>query len=366
MAVDLFFIKLFIVRYRKLHNKSAFTLVELSIVLLIVSILLSGALSVSMVGVNNSKNKVTQQRISAIYTALGNYLVKNGRMPCPASIKAIKSSSNDYGNEVGAGASCVGAGVYQSTSNSNLVYGAIPVTALGMAKEFAEDGFEAKFAYIVDVRATKKTVIPTVDTDSFATFPHTGVITVTEKYGNGDSVITNDAIFAIISYGVAKLGAFNVNSADQNPRAADADQQSNDASAFVDSGSPVADFDNNLFSLSTSNEEFDDVVFYKTRNDFVGDFVSLGALALIPCPAITVASCYGTSIAWPQSSYNQLVQATDSCPSSHRAASLHPTRKCLAYGKWQKETTNPCLINGDSSSTDVACLCTDAAKCYDF
>src|SRR3989338_7419279 len=106
--------------------KKAYSLIELSIVILIISILITGALTVSVGSVNNAKIKNTNDRLQQVYKALGNFLVANKRMPCPASLKKIKTTDSDYGAEVGSQGACSGSGVYQSTTSANLVYGMVP------------------------------------------------------------------------------------------------------------------------------------------------------------------------------------------------------------------------------------------------
>lgn len=72
------------------NNKTAYSLLELSIVILIISILISGVLTMSVGTTNNAKNKATNDKILEIYKALGNFLLTNKRLPCPASLKKIQ------------------------------------------------------------------------------------------------------------------------------------------------------------------------------------------------------------------------------------------------------------------------------------
>ena len=73
-------------KYKSVKKNKAFSLIELSIVLLIISILASSALSISTNSIINNKIKVTNDRINQLYKAIGNFLVINGRIPCPASL----------------------------------------------------------------------------------------------------------------------------------------------------------------------------------------------------------------------------------------------------------------------------------------
>jgi prepilin-type N-terminal cleavage/methylation domain-containing protein len=81
-------------------SPKAFSLLELSIVILIASILVTGALSVSSSMTDERKIIITKDRMDVIYKALGTFLLKNKRLPCPASLLEIKSTSTTYGTEL--------------------------------------------------------------------------------------------------------------------------------------------------------------------------------------------------------------------------------------------------------------------------
>jgi prepilin-type N-terminal cleavage/methylation domain-containing protein len=304
---------------QKEKNKNAYSLIELSIVIVIISILISGAMSVSVSSVNNAKVKTSKDRINEIYKAIGNFLLTNKRLPCPAAINTTKTGSSNYGDEVGAGSNCAGTGVYQSTTNTNLVYGMIPVKALGLTIDMAEDGFESKFTYIIDKRFTNACdlVNPNFSTITFCTSPFTSIITVNEKFGSITQQDTADAIISIISHGSNKAGAYNANSSTRNSRSNDQDEQNNDIN---DSNN----FDNILVASSSASDVFDDVVFFKRRNDFIEDFK---AMFMIPCN-ISEITGFGTSSVI----YGETVYATSSCANPNTDKRL--TKKCEAYGNW--------------------------------
>ena len=112
----------------KINNKNtAFTLIELSVVILIIALLMFGTFSSSSGIVNNVKDNITKDRMNVIYNALGNFLLQKKRLPCPASILLPKGDVN-YGKEVRNSSTleCNGTGIYSSNSLSslNLVFGA--------------------------------------------------------------------------------------------------------------------------------------------------------------------------------------------------------------------------------------------------
>ena len=309
-------------------QKKAYSLIELSIVILIISILISGALTVFSGSANNKKITTTKNRIDEIYKALGGFLLVNGRLPCPASIIAIKSTDVTYGTEGTAAGNCTaGGGVYASGS-SNLVYGLVPVKTLGLPNEYAEDGFEGKIAYVVEKNFTSSS--------NFKNATATATMSLSEITGGVSQVITNDAILALVSYGANKSGAFNANGTVQNTRSSDSSETENDLSSSNA-------FDKNLVFNAPDSDVFDDIVFYKTRNSLVSDF---DALSLVNCLAGTLSLSYPSAAiySWPESSYNQVVRSTTSCPAPYTTTVGFPTRRCGAFGVWESSVINPCTM----------------------
>ena len=62
--------------YKKTTSNTAFTMIELSVVILIIAILMFGTFSSSGM-VNSAKINVTKDRIDVVYKALGNFLLIN-------------------------------------------------------------------------------------------------------------------------------------------------------------------------------------------------------------------------------------------------------------------------------------------------
>jgi len=310
-------------------KNSAYTLLELSIVILIISILITGALTVASNSIITAKNKTSEEKVKQIYKSIGNFLVVNKRLPCPASILKIKNVDSDYGIEVGGGSSgCVGAGVYQSTTSTNLVYGMVPIRALGLSNDMVEDGFESKIAYIVDKRFTYDFQdTPNFSSLSFGTSPFVNIINIKEKPLDAEQTSSTNAIIALISYGSNRSGAFLASSASQNARSTDADEMQNDITNLNNSSSPPsAIFDNNLTVNSGNSDIFDDLILFKTRNDLIEDF---DMMSIIPCDSSSI-----TASGFPAINvyYGNYVYATSSCPSPNE--DKVKIKKCEAYGNW--------------------------------
>jgi len=255
------------------------------------------------------------------------FLATNKRLPCPASPIVAKNISPNYGNEGTPVGSCNTSGGYVSTSNPNIVYGMVPIRELGLSSEMAEDGFESKFGYIIDKNFT--------DASIFGAATATDNIIIKNKSGGSLQTITSDAIFAIISYGSNKSGAYDHNTSSitsQNSRSADIDELENDIN-----GSDVYAFDNIIISNSLDSDIFDDLVLYKTRTDIVSESKDM---TLIKCLAISAAttdiSYGGFPIEWADGVYDQIAIATTPCPEDYKSTVSYPTRRCGAFGVWEK------------------------------
>jgi len=334
-------------------EKTAFSLVELSVVLVIISILVVGTIQVSVTTSRNSKYQITKQRIEAIYQAMGNYLLANAKLPCPASIIALKASDTNYGLAGTTDGDCNdGAGVYlgDSVGNSDhLVYGMVPTKTLGLPSEIGEDGFGNKFTYILAIGFSEDD-ISSSSTGFGSMSTYTGLISVQESLdGTNYLVNSNDAAFVIISHGANGYGAFGANSSSQSSTSGSSDdEQSNFGSSFTSVGAnDTATFystDSKFVSRGDSDETFDDILFYKTRNQMVVDF---NAHSLIYCAdgdAIDVDRCDGTNdeCSFPQTAYGQIAISDDSCTSSYDSTVVKPTRRCGAFGVWEDYFINPC------------------------
>ena len=319
----------------------AFGLIKLSVALVVVAILTVGAALALNANVTSNKIKLTNYRIAEIYKAMGAYLLLNKRLPCPASINLIKGDAN-YGLEVTGGVFCgtgagssAATGVYAGTSGTGdyLAYGAVPIQALSLPSEMAEDAYGTRFAYIVHRYSTVVCeTVPNFSNNNFCT-PATGSVTRLITINQNGVALATDAIFAIVSYGPNKSGGFNssslASSTTQITRSSDSGETDNDAGAaasFVTTaGANTAAFDNILNNSVVSSSVFDDIVFFKSRDSMVKDFKGL---FLIPCAADPSFGGY----AWPVARYDEAAISTTNCAVTTNL--LHPTRRCGALGTW--------------------------------
>jgi len=195
-----------------------FTLLELSIVLVIIAVVVGGGLTIFTNSLQASQFNVTVARMDAIESALANYAYANGRIPCPSDLLQPLSSAT-YGVEAGAGAGsspgnatgvCVGASMVPqatfSTSSTSVAEGGIPVRALGLSDDYMYDGWGRRLRYAVDPSMTVAGSFPVSVTGTCS--PST--ITIQDA---SHTARTAAAVYAIISHGSSGHGGYTSNSA---------------------------------------------------------------------------------------------------------------------------------------------------------
>ncbi len=352
-----------LIRKKIIIGKKAFSLIELSVVIVILSIMITGLLSIAVNSAANDKIKRSKENMDLIYKALGAYLLENGALPCPAAITSVKSTNENYGKAAGTAGTCADQnGVYIDSTVSAVAYGMVPIADLGLSSSVAEDGFGNKFGYFVDKNFTNKSYVGyTGNTVNYTGFDVLNSFDVL----NNRYFAKEPAIFAIVSYGANKYGTFNANSASQNTNTSPSlKENSNYPVNFVDVADPQPN--TAIFTLTTNrvalyisetsetSAVMDDIILYKTRNNLIRDFQ---AFSLIKCPIKNVET--GTDVTYNSvpmywdigGEYGQIVLSDTNCPPGLLNTVQKPGRRCGAFGQWEVGGANP-------SSTGIAIPCT--------
>ncbi len=278
-----------------LAPRLGFTLVELSISLLIISILLLITVTTINGVMDQRKIEITNMRLDEIEQAIAIYIALNGRLPCPASLAQIQDN-NTFGvetlNTSYSPAICnVKAGMRLSTvSGYSTYYGAVPVRTLGLPNEYMFDGWGNRIAYAVQRHSVNNKLTNTScisdgnnaqsSTDNqYICFlgqasgsnSSSGSIIVNDLNGN---VITKDAVYIIYSAGPNGYGAYFADS-DINIDAGSVDGPNINANLAPPSGNIYECYNANCNSNNVTyaqgyiTKTFDDIVRFKTRNNLV-------------------------------------------------------------------------------------------------
>lgn len=130
------------------------TLLELSIAIMIVAILFSGALGLFVAQQNQNRQDVTNNNILLIQHALAIFLSQNGRLPCPASPDQSMYNPTFALEQTVVSGSILNCNVSRhllsnSTSGDPQYYGAVPARTLDLPDETMLDGWGNRIGYIV-------------------------------------------------------------------------------------------------------------------------------------------------------------------------------------------------------------------------
>lgn len=198
-----------------------FTLAELAIVLVIVSLLLGGMMAMVSAQTEQRKWNDTQSRLEAARDALIGFAISNGRLPCPATCtNPPQCTTGSLGDEAPTGG---------ATSCTSSYGGFLPARAIGFqpidAQGFALDAWGNRIRY-----ALAATLDTSVSTCSAPTLPHfnnatklklngitckpadlvvcsTSPATVTNMVCDANTSVTNQKTLVAIVFSTGKNGA---------------------------------------------------------------------------------------------------------------------------------------------------------------
>lgn len=235
------------------EGRGGFTLIEAAVILLIVGVV--SVMAMRLLGVANDglRARLTRQNVDAIRQALQAYMVRAGRLPCPA-IETLTPSDAAYGLEAPAPGTCTGTTAIDSPTVA--FRGVVPWKTLGLTTESAFDAWGRQLTYVVTNTATGLTAA-TLPGLRGTLYLHSGapVAAGLPATGNqinacsttaGDNRCNAAATVMLVSFGQNGAGAYNVTGI-RGPLPTSATELEN------------TDTDRN-FVLIEPSESFDDVV----------------------------------------------------------------------------------------------------------
>lgn len=268
-----------------LRNRQAFTLIELSIVLLIVSMMIGfGMQAFQSTAVTDCYEKTAGQ-LRVIDQALQDYAVINRRLPKPAM---YKWGSNDpsfgaeaQGNQTDPSMANYGAnnanGVPSGmTSTGGVLIGSIPHTTLALPVEFASDCWGTKFTYAVT------NVLTSSNASSGYPSGAAGAITLKSGTVTASTTLSTTMNYVILSHGIDRFGGTPMAATTTTARNCDSTSETKIDAQNCNTSDAV--FFNSYRNIgdNAGSSYFDDVVFY-------------GGGAAAPTTAGSNLYCWGSS-----------------------------------------------------------------------
>lgn len=131
---------------RTVRGPSGFTLVEIAVVIVVLSLLLAMIAGIATAMLGQQRREVTRQRLAGIETAIALFVSQNQRLPCPANGTLVGTDSNAGVEQFTTGTpnTCNVGGVAGSQQ-----HGVVPWRALGISEQDATDGWGNRLTYRV-------------------------------------------------------------------------------------------------------------------------------------------------------------------------------------------------------------------------
>lgn len=190
---------------RKTNTQKGFTLIEVTIVLMIGGLMIGGMAAALQTFLQKTQITTTFDRIGYASEALDRYLTVNGRFPCPAPLDAPADSAT-FGREVlAAPAKCntnsIPAGTFRAvgTGGRQVRIGALPTRSMNLPDDVSRDAWGQRFLYAIT---------EDLATDGLFNYAN-GAISIVDSGGNDIVNPPGGAHYVIVSSGTDKSGSFS-------------------------------------------------------------------------------------------------------------------------------------------------------------
>ncbi|MEI6730523.1 MAG: prepilin-type N-terminal cleavage/methylation domain-containing protein [Pseudomonadota bacterium] len=282
----------------KLNMNKGFTLVELSIVLIIMSVVIGGSLTTFTASIKKTQFDLTSARIETIESALLSYSMTNLRIPCPADITKNLGDAA-YATE---GITCHNIATLPTTP----IEGTIPTKELGLSDDYMYDGWGHRFRYAVDPAFTAN-ITDTTNPPKTNPLPiNSGGLCIKTTTGitvkdSTATARTTSAIYTIVSQGVDGHGGYTYNGSLFNGSLSNTDELKN----CHCNSSAVASATDGIYvqkapTYTSATDQFDDIVAFKEAWQMQSQ-----SFTLLPAPACIYISDQGASAGNKVQQYNE-------------------------------------------------------------
>jgi prepilin-type N-terminal cleavage/methylation domain-containing protein len=235
---------------RILSDNRGFTLIEMTIAVLIASMIIGILVGILKPFIVQSKMLQTQYNFEDIEAALRGFLLDNGHLPCPAPMTAAPGTIN-FASATDCTVGPV-AGVNTATGRGgrNIRIGSVPAYSLDLNVDVMRDGWGNNFTYAV----TEAAAMP------FMFANDEGAISINDAAGNSMTSTAGNVLYVLVSHGEDEKGAIAANGM---PTAflcgADVDSENcDDDDVFVSA------------QRSMGANYYDDIIRYRA---FIGDLI---------------------------------------------------------------------------------------------
>jgi prepilin-type N-terminal cleavage/methylation domain-containing protein len=256
----------FFCRTLSARRSSGFTLLEISIVLLVLSLMMGGLLAMVAQETRRSKMAELKMKMDAIEYALVSYSKRSDTvaLPCPANPElALEHADFGFaanpGCTTGTGSRAIPAAYRDGSSAS----GTVPVRTIGLPDEYAFDPWGNKFTYASGLLITAA--------NALTTYPVTSTTASQINFRDTNGVDYDNVVAVVLSHGMNGFGAFSRTGQRKAVSSTNANERLNCGctSNAANSYSNRYIFGSFTGDASTASARFDDVVRGYQRNFFL-------------------------------------------------------------------------------------------------
>jgi prepilin-type N-terminal cleavage/methylation domain-containing protein len=253
-------------------SNRGFTLVEIAIVVVIVSVLLTLGITALNAQLTNTAISATKKKQSTIQDSLTTYLGLHGQLPCP-DVDYLTLAPDGIENRGATGTPAIPP-VTTNACASN--YGIVPYVTLGLPQEAAVDGWDNFFSYYVSNNAPANADWSLVanfhmgNVGAFNVWSTTGIATPLASTAG-----RTGAVVLVVSHGKNGYGAITVQGTPNTPPPVGNDEYLNTLACKANPGSAplctAVDFwkRDSTDSTTAPGGPFDDIVLFLEPSDLL-------------------------------------------------------------------------------------------------
>lgn len=275
-------------------HQQGFSLLELAIVTVIVSVIAASGLVVGEATIESTRVVATNNRMDVIETALLAYRRANDRLPCPANLSLPNNNAN-YGVEAANPGTCTGGTPSASDSYSaggdTVVEGAVPVRVLNLPDEFMYDGWGRRIVYAVwsPITGSKGFI-------NYGVESNCGSMTIRNSVGAARS---NRGLYTLLSHGANGHAGYNISGQRVSTTIVNVDEQINcHCNAAAAETGYLGTYVQRDYAEDPANpfNSFDDIVRFKERWQMQNYFDEYNPGGYLTCPSVGIGNrTYGTA-----------------------------------------------------------------------
>ena len=200
------------------NNNGGYNLVILSMIILIMGAIMTAVIGYYDTSNINRKTKITEDKFKVIHTALVNYIMRYGKLPCPAPLDCDQNGCNgtethpektlgvEFRRNSQIENECLddGMGVFKSKNEygEELLYGNVPAFTLGLDTDFLADEWGNKIVYIISNSSTQEDALTEIIKSS--------------NNNESNEYVKDGQLFILLSNNTDIAGAYPLNSRESN------------------------------------------------------------------------------------------------------------------------------------------------------